>query len=890
MKKKMYKAKKQWIIGLAAASFVTFVGVNQVKADANNGQAVTQQVTVQSASHKQVVNAGTTAQVNLPIRNVNYNDQVNNVPKTAPYNWDEETLGKYESSNSESSLRQYGDPQLIASRSNNDWAIQYQLKQPVRRSFTDLPNNVDAKQADYEWNGASFALHYQNTDDNNYRQINKISEFLSYSDKIKLYAGNNPDSTSPLYDVNGNYIVTIKGGQENAKMKEEALKNAPHIVVDKRVNGHHLTSLLQTQIVDADSGSSHPTPEGTTYYYNYYDGWMAYTYLDGQLVTMNKVVNNVSALREYVSEALAAKDGQIIDFGDAYSHGFPTDWGASNGDNIDATSTQSSICTLFADDGIYVIGLRATLGHESHAVAVKVPWALVNSQYKDFYAQHNTVPYTPTSTNPDHQHHQDHGTTPVTGNQNLGNLDSYQLTSNQSGQAVLHVTGWHAADASQTQPNGFLIVFDNTTHREVARQNINMGSRSDVKKAFPNVYNSINSGFSQDIIIPNSSISHQLSLVARYSDSNNGEGQHTDFWFNGLHFDTSNPGWLDAVKVNNGKVEFSGWHATNLALGRAYHTIIALDAQTNREIARTTTKKVSRGDVARAYPMIANAGQSGFDVSFDLNPAFVNDNIRIVSRWSASEDANSDYVDYWFNPTKLSIDRGNHAYMDSITSKQNKVTVSGWNATNESFGRKYHYIIAFDKTTNREISRQLVKAGVRSDVAKAFPSVMNAGQSGFTASFDLTPAMANDQIAYISRWSADPAGNNDYTDYWFNPVQKINRGYLDKAVYDAKQNTLNVAGWHANDASIYEPYRTLILYDATANKEVTRQTAKQKARSDVARAFGDIRTAGNAGFENAFTSFKPVAGHYYKLVSRYSLTADANENYTDYWFDVGKLR
>lgn len=200
---------------------------------------------VQSVFNKQVVNDGTTAQVNLPIKNVNYNDQTNNVPKAAAYNWDEETLGKYESSNSESSLRQYGNPQLIASHSNNDWAIQYQLKQPVRRSFTDLPNNVNAQQADYEWNGASFALHYRNTSDNNYRQINKISEFLSHYDKVTL-SGENPDSSWPLYDANGNYIVNIKGGQENPAMKEEALKNAPRIVVDKWINGHHLTSLLQT--------------------------------------------------------------------------------------------------------------------------------------------------------------------------------------------------------------------------------------------------------------------------------------------------------------------------------------------------------------------------------------------------------------------------------------------------------------------------------------------------------------------------------------------------------------------------------------------------------------------------------------------------------------------
>lgn len=122
--------------------------------------------------------------------------------------------------------------------------------------------------------------------------------------------------------------------------------------------------------MDADSGVLHETPEGTPCYFDYYDSWMAYTYLDGQLITMNKVVNNVSALREYVSEALAAKDGQIINFGEAYSNGFPTNWAISTGGVPEGTSTQSSICTLFTDDGIYVVGLRGILGHENHAVAV----------------------------------------------------------------------------------------------------------------------------------------------------------------------------------------------------------------------------------------------------------------------------------------------------------------------------------------------------------------------------------------------------------------------------------------------------------------------------------------------------------------------------------------
>ena len=39
----------------------------------------------------------------------------------------------------------------------------------------------------------------------------------------------------------------------------------------------------------------------------------------------------------------------------------------------------------------------------------------------------------------------------------------------------------------------------------------------------------------------------------------------------------------------------------------------------HREIARKQVSNVSRPDVQRAYPNIANAGKSGFDVTFDFN-------------------------------------------------------------------------------------------------------------------------------------------------------------------------------------------------------------------------------------------------------------------------------
>lgn len=477
--------------------------------------------------------------------------------------------------------------------------------------------------------------------------------------------------------------------------------------------------------------------------------------------------------------------------------------------------------------------------------------------------------------------------------ENKANLDSYRLLpSTNSNYAILKVSGWHAADLSRYQSTPYLIVYDNTLGREVGRQRVaSPVARPDVFKAYPYIYNSQNAGFNQGIAIPVTSLGHSLSVVARYSnDSATGEGATTDYWFQPIHFDQGNFANLDYMGIQGGHLHVAGWHASNQAAGRPYHVIILFDASQGREIARQTVDSSAnqRPDVANAYPTVANALNSGFNLDFSLTPAMANDNLQIISRWSSDPDANSDYVDYWFSPRKVVNDMGNYAYLDSVSSKNGKVYVSGWNATNQALGRPYHYIIAFDKTRNRELGRVLVdQPQQRDDVQRAYQQVFNADDSGFKVSFNLSTAMANDDITYLSRWTDDPAGNGNAADYWFNPINKINRGHLDLCQYS--DGDLTVAGWHANDASIYEPHRTLILFDKTTNREVARQHVSAVSRPDVARAFNDTRTAGQAGFATTFVGFTPVKGHQYSLVSRNSLTSDANENYTDYWFNLGTL-
>ena len=233
-----------------------------------------------------------------------------------------------------------------------------------------------------------------------------------------------------------------------------------------------------------------------------------------------------------------------------------------------------------------------------------------------------------------------------------------------------------------------------------------------------------------------------------------------------------NYGSLDGYSIRQtsateAAIHVAGWHATNQSIGRPYHTLIILDAQTGHELLRYTTKQyASRPDLTRAFPGIITAGQSGFNVDLQLVPGMGNQPLQIVSRWSATQDANSNYVDYWFTPVTLYRDTAN---LDRFAIQGNVVYASGWHATSQSLGRPYHYLLLFDRTTNREVQRVKVTAAnsARPDVARTFPGTYNAGQSGFNTQFTVQPALNDHELVVLSRWTDDPAGNGNAVDYWF---------------------------------------------------------------------------------------------------------------------------
>lgn len=470
-------------------------------------------------------------------------------------------------------------------------------------------------------------------------------------------------------------------------------------------------------------------------------------------------------------------------------------------------------------------------------------------------------------------------------NANCGNLDGYRLTENNQGQAQLIASGWHATGVSNSDRYRYMIVFDNTLGREIARQKLVPQIRSDVQRAYPNVDNSLYSGFNITIDIPNSSINHSLSLIARYSnDPNNGEGARVDYWFNPLALNEGNQAYLDGLSSNGNTLTVTGWHATNQAAGRPYHYIIAWDQNLGHEIARQKVTAVSRPDVANAYSTVANAVNSGFSVKFNLTPQFFNDNIQFISRWTDDAVGNGNAVDYWFKP----MNRTNRANLDSVTLSNGKVKVVGWHATDLSQLEPNHYLIVFDNTTRQQVASEKVDLQSSQDVKNVFGDIQTANHSRFNYTFDSLHLIPGHNYSLVSRYSTDATGNGNngaHTDSWLNMGTFQQSAYsIDNVVQNNRH--LTVQGWLANDYAMTKPYAYAILIQN--GQEIGRQRLNLSERDDVAKAYPQIYRSQYSGFNTSF-DLPTASTNGLQLVLRFTDDPAGNGNSSDQWIKLNKF-
>ena len=486
---------------------------------------------------------------------------------------------------------------------------------------------------------------------------------------------------------------------------------------------------------------------------------------------------------------------------------------------------------------------------------------------------------------------------------NYANLDSQQI--NDQGQLV--ATGWHATNESAGRDYHYLIAYDKTNNREIARQNIsgtdNVVRRPDVQRAH-NIAGAGQSGFKVTFdlskVLANTDA---VQLVSRYSSDPQGNANNVDYWFAPITVNRSNYASLDGATATDGKLTLTGWHASNQAADKPYHYIIVLDRTTDREVARqVVSERVKRPDVAKALPGIEGAGQSGFTVSFDLNWFNFNHQLQVLSRYSATQDGNSNYLDYYFAPI-TSGSNVNAGAVDRIDwSNLAAVSVSGWHANDAAQFEPNHFLILFDNTANRQVAVAKVSNNQRSDVAKAYPGIKMAGQSGFTGGFDLTKASLTGGHSYaiVSRYSTSDQGNGgagSYTDYWSAPVT-LNQHQSNIDSIRMTTTGLQVSGWMASDYSTSSPYAYVIILNN--GHEIARQALTLTDRPDVAKVMSSIYNSRQSGF-STLVKFDPtqVTGNL-QVILRFSSDKAGNSQYDDQysqnyasnqgWFDQAALK
>lgn len=299
-----------------------------------------------------------------------------------------------------------------------------------------------------------------------------------------------------------------------------------------------------------------------------------------------------------------------------------------------------------------------------------------------------------------------------------------------------------------------------------------------------------------------------------------------------------NAGYLDGYQLEqdnygNPLLHVAGWHAASTSADLQNGWLIVFDNTTGTEIKRQRINPVARPDVAAQYRNVANSSQAGFDERISLPSSVLGHQLTIIARYS--DDANGGEghrTDLWLGQ-RININMDNNAHIDGTKLTGGKVVVNGWHASNQAFGKQYHYIILFDQTRDYEVGRQLVESGsYRSDVANAFRGVSNADNSGFNVTITPSVDIRGDRLQVVSRWTDDPAGNGNGTDYWFAPRVVASRPS------DVNQNVQKASNLEVF-RYIAEPNETPHLYlkgwmvsNAFANRQYKDWYAQRSAQPD----------------------------------------------------------
>lgn len=235
-----------------------------------------------------------------------------------------------------------------------------------------------------------------------------------------------------------------------------------------------------------------------------------------------------------------------------------------------------------------------------------------------------------------------------------GNLDVVDQTQLDK----INLRGWFADSQSVGKPYRYVFLLDTATNKELGRYQVQSMDRPDVANAFPNITNSLNSGYTVTIPLTSRLLGKQVRAITRYTDDPRGNGHFVDYWNNGRVFNiraNNNQGWLDTLKQTGNSIRAKGWNASDLSLDKKYRYLIVLDAKNNHEISRYKISSVVRPDVGNAFSSIYGAKNSGFDYQIPVTKTLKGKQVRVISRYTDDEKGNGNFTDYWFSTGNIKI-------------------------------------------------------------------------------------------------------------------------------------------------------------------------------------------------------------------------------------------
>ena len=400
---------------------------------------------------------------------------------------------------------------------------------------------------------------------------------------------------------------------------------------------------------------------------------------------------------------------------------------------------------------------------------------------------------------------------------NHGNLDNFSIANGN-----LHVSGWNASNQDANYQHHFVIVYDQTQSKELARQEVTNTQRDDVAKVYPGVYNAKYAGFSTNFnfdLTPY--LNDSLQIISRYSTAANGEGKNLDKWFGPIDLGKSQKAFaIDSLKQTNTGMQVSGWMADDASATKPYAYVFLM--KDGKELARTKVNLTTRNDVAKAMNTIYGSAKSGFTANFNVDQALLNGNLQVMMRFTNDAQGNGKYSDQYSK-----VYATNTGYADNFTLNGNTIHYSGWHAAANAKGMQHQYIIVLDLNGKELYRTELTGAHKnvsRNDVAKAYPWIANTAQSGFSVDIPVTAAMQHKGIRILHRYTSSTDGNSQYVDF-ISGDYSINSGWQGDYYYNPATGQ-KVTGQQTIDGKTY-------LFGADGKLQTKQQTAVNRALSMV---------------------------------------------------------